>query len=213
MPSSFWSCFEALRDPGLKNALIRLVPDYYHADDGSYDIVGLTSVPLLQSMNTEISRLRMPTPVARSCESSDFQLDDNHTIPRGTRVLMFSHAPALNTEAWAKGRPHTVTRPLNEFWAERFLVPDKKNETSRFSTEGVNGLLTTFGGGHHLCPGRHLAKDVQIGILSVLLNEYEVEFVDLEGVEKLIPSVPVAFGSREPSGRIPVRIRNVVGHE
>lgn len=172
-------------------------------------------------MHAEIGRLRMATGAIRTNEVHNFKLDEKWLIPKGMSVMIFSHDLALNTELWANARPQTVARPLEEFWAERFLVPDKptnqerkttivpeKIGTGRFSMEGVSALHTTFGGGQHLCPGRYLARAVQAGTLAVLLCEYEIELSDPDDVEYVLPLVrELAYGTVKPRDKIRVRIR------
>lgn len=63
-------------------------------------------------------------------------------------------------------------------------------------------------GGQHLCPGRHLAKNIQLATLAVFLSKYETELIDPVGSEQLMPSVRnEAYGKMEPLGKIPLRIR------
>ncbi|KAF2475223.1 cytochrome P450 [Lindgomyces ingoldianus] len=220
MPSTFWYIFETLRNPDLVMHLTSEVEKRYDANSGSYDFAALSGIPILQSMHTEIGRLRMATGAIRTNEGGLFKLDENWVIPKGTSVMIFSHDLAMNTELWSRARPRTVERPLEDFWAERFLIPEKLSRdqpktvevsrigSGRFSMEGIGALHVTFGGGHHLCPGRHFAKAVQISTLSVLLSEYEMELCNVGAAERQIPPVRrAAYGTVRPLGNIPVRIR------
>ncbi|KAF4636515.1 hypothetical protein G7Y89_g1582 [Cudoniella acicularis] len=227
IPSTFWVVFEALKNLRLQASLSRDIDKFYDPEAKSYDMAKLCAVPLLQSMHAEIGRLRMAIPTARSSETSDFRLDEDYVISKGTRIIVFSHSLAFNTVAWARARPQTIIKPLGEFWAERFLIPEKNvtgnttenqaTKTSsfvpkRFSMEGLGALHITFGGGHHLCPGRHLAKSIQIGTLAILLSEYEMELIDPVMAERMTPPAqPKAFGALMPGGNVPIRIRRRTG--
>ncbi|KAH7132575.1 putative cytochrome-like protein P450 [Dendryphion nanum] len=220
MPSTFWFIFETIKNPALVKHLRAEFKPYYDPATGTYDIVGLTNLPIIQSMHAEIGRLRMATGAIRTCEVDNFALDDDWTISKGTSVIVLSHDLALNTKLWAEARPQTVIRPLEEFWPERFLIPEKtrysekamkdrsKIGTGRFSMEGVGTLHVTFGGGKHLCPGRYLAKAIQAATIALLLTEFDIELSEPEAADSIIPPLrQAAFGSIVPLDKIRVRIR------
>jgi cytochrome P450 len=215
MPSSFWFILETLRNPELDKYIYSEIKGLFDPKSGKYDVGTLTSIPIIQSMHAEIGRLRMATGTIRECQVDGFELDEDWSIPKGVQVLIFSQDLALNTELWGKARPQTVERSLEEFWPERFLVPDKPaNEkkgqigTGRFSMEGIGSLHSTFGGGRHLCPGRYVAKAIQAATLAVLLCEYEVQLSDPESVEAAIPPLrESAIGQIKPLDKVRIRIR------
>lgn len=213
---AFWAIFETLRNPKLGEQLVASFDQHYETATGALDIPALTSVPLFKSMHTEITRLRTTTGTIRVNESNNFVLDGDWTIHKGTEIRILSQDLALDTSAWTNARPQTVERPLTDFWADRFIVATN-NKTKKekdvirsgpFSTEGLDKLLTAFGGGPHLCPGRSLAQVIQCSTLSVLLCEYEIQLSDAEEAELAVPPVPgLAFGTVKPLGPIRMRIR------
>jgi cytochrome P450 len=221
MPSTFWYIIETLRNPSLTKHLTKELSKHCVPSSDSFDTAALTAMPIIQSMHAEIGRLRVATRVVRTNEVPNFKLDDKWMIPKGMSVMIFSHDLALNTQLWAKVRPQTVERPLEDFWAERFLIPDKptnserrttmkeeKIGTGRFSMEGVEALHTTFGGGQHLCPGQYLARAIQASTLAVLLCEYEIQLSDPDDVELILPRVKeLAYGTVTPLDKIRIRIR------
>jgi hypothetical protein len=217
MPSTFWYIFETLRKPHLYKYLTNETAPHYDSGTGKYDISTLTAHPIIQSMHAEVGRLRMATGTMRTNGVDNFKLDENWTVPKGTSVMIFSHDLGLNTELWANARPQTIDKPLDQFWPERFIIPDKNTNTipskdeirkGRFSMEGVGGLHVPFGGGQHLCPGRYFAKAVQAGTLAVLLNEYEIQLSDPEDAETTIPPVrEAAYGTVRPLNKVRIRIR------
>lgn len=215
-PMAFWAIFETLRNPKLGEHLVASFDQHCNPTTAAYDIPALTAIPLFKSMYTEISRLRTTTCTIRVNESEDFALDGDWTIPKGTEIRILSQDLALDTSAWTNARPQTVERPLTEFWVDRFIVfsghKTKKGKdairSGPFSIESVDKLLTAFGGGPHLCPGRFMAQVLQCGTLSVLLCEYEIQLSDAEEAEMAVPPVPgLAFGTVKPLGPIRMRIR------
>lgn len=155
-PGTFWYIFEVLRDPNLRGVVSQHLETHCNPGANSYDVETLSKIPLLQSMQEEVGRLRTAAVTVRT-SPEDFVLDEKYTIPRETYVMIFPHHIGLSTVLWEKARPRTVSRPLEEFWAERFLVPEKGTAeqppgkpcaigTGRFSTEGITNLLVTFGG-------------------------------------------------------------------
>lgn len=103
----------------------------------------LSSKPLLQSAYAEVLRLRIAITMSRTPEYNDFKLGD-YVLPKNSRVVMFSRTSALNEAAWKlSGRP--LSKPLGEFWAERFLVFGQleegyKNEASSDDTKSHASL-------------------------------------------------------------------------
>lgn len=223
MPSTFWHIFEILRDDKLRQRVERELGPRNSLGSKSWKFMDLCASPMLQSMQSEVTRLRMATAVIRNVDSDDFLLGGQYAIPKGTTVLAFPSHAALQTEAWRKVRPQTIARPLEEFWAERFLVPDTRKvaakdtekdssngrgKTMKYSMEGLNALHFTFGGGQNMCPGRAWAKNIQIATLAVLFGEYELELVDAAGADSLIPALrKTSVGIIKPLGKIAVRIR------
>lgn len=220
MPSAFWCIVEVLRNPVLAKYLNIEITRYYNPESGTYNMEAITNLPIIESILTEIGRLRMATRTIRTNEGGNLRLDDSWTVPSGTSVIMFSHDLGLNIEQWTKARPHAVTRPLEEFWAERFLIPDKSTSmrhskrrkddiaTGTFSLEGLVSLHIPFGGGQSSHSGRSLAKTCQAATLAVLLTEFDIQLCDLDDVEQVLPPVrEVAYGTVKPLDKIAIRIR------
>ncbi len=94
------------------------------ADQESFNVNELCNKPLIQSAYAETLRLRIGIVIARTPEFEPFHLG-RWLIPKDMMMLLFSRTAALNKDVWSTGGdgdPH----PLEEFWAERFLVyPDK----------------------------------------------------------------------------------------
>ena len=72
--------------------------------------------------------------------------------------------------------------PLNQN-----IPPNAKELTEKgkngpfFSTKGLGGGWTPYGGGPAMCPGRHFAKNEMIGGLAVVLTLFDIELDVPEG--------------------------------
>ncbi|TGJ81618.1 hypothetical protein E0Z10_g7141 [Xylaria hypoxylon] len=206
--SVFWLLFEALRDPNLKARLMNEASEcrIINTVDGTitFDMKKLASQPLLQSTYAEVLRF--------------------YTIPQNSLIMTYSRAMALDAEAWTRaGR--TPRMPLEEFDTERFLVhpgwkgpggyskaePMNTEEVgnSRFSTDGLQGLWVPYGGGDHMCPGRHLAKQQMLVTFALLISEFDMEILaDSVAADMVKPDMRFApFGSLPPATKVGFRIR------
>ncbi|KAF2013366.1 cytochrome P450 [Aaosphaeria arxii CBS 175.79] len=207
LPSVFWTVFEVLRKPSLKTKVTKEIKQHLASNSNTIDISKLGTIPLLQSLHSEVLRLRLATATARTVEQTDVQLDDQYKLTKGTTAFVFSRPLALNHALWSQARPLTVSKPLKDFWAERFLTAD-----GRFSVEGISGCWVPFGGGTHICPGRHFAKNVALSTLALLLGENEVELVDWSVLDEVLPEEEgLAMGFIRPKVDVPVRLRKRKG--
>jgi cytochrome P450 len=221
VPPTFWYTLEALKDANLRERLLAEGNECRNPEDGSVDITKLCAQPLLQSGFAETLRLRVSVLSMRMSESEAVSLGKDYTVPKNVPIMMVSSMPAMNKDAWAAVRPGSVAKPLEEFWAERFLIDggdhDSTDRTSdgalkttgsRFSMDGVQSSWVPFGGGQFMCPGRHFAKVEIISTLTAFLNMYECEFSDPAGLHKVKPEPRRRLlGSLPPAGKVPVRIR------
>lgn len=141
------------------------------SSDGTIDIMALQKQPLLQSVFSEVLRLRVSIMISRMVEWAPVKFRD-YSIPPGDFVLMPTDAMHYNEEAWERaGR--SSSKSLQEFDAERFLVPSDSGP--QYSTDGLAGLWIPFGGGERMCPGRHLAKLEMIYTFAYLFSNYDIQ--------------------------------------
>jgi cytochrome P450 len=145
-------------------------------------------------------------------------------INKNERLSIASSNEAMDERIWNVGSdsdPH----PLEEFWADRFLVyPNDPNsgplkarqapkspETvegrgePRFSPEGLENSWIPFSGVPRLCPGRHFAKQEMISAAAIMLAAFEIELRTNQKPE--IDKSYFGFGTVPPKGKIPCRIR------
>lgn len=220
MPSTFWCIVEILRKPALVRYLNSEIARYYNPQSGTYNIEAISKEPIIESILAEIGRLRTATHTIRTAHSGNLKLDNSWTIPQGTSAIVFSQDLGLNFAEWYKARQHTTTRPLETFWAERFLIPDQQPSMRRnkrrgveiatgpFSLEGLESLHIPFGGGPSSHPVRSFAKMIQASTIAILLTEFEMQLCDLDDVEEDLPTVrEVAYGTVKPLNKVQIRIR------
>ncbi|KAF3055561.1 Cholesterol 7-alpha-monooxygenase [Daldinia childiae] len=215
----FWLFFEVLRDPDLQMRLMKEISECKTTngedDTTGFDMKKLTNQPLLQSTYAEVLRLYVAVAISRIAGYEDIKIDD-YMIPQDSLIMTYSRAMALDTDAWIRaGR--TLNKPLDEFDAERFLVDSgwtrpgltpavviKDDGKRRFSTDGLLGLWVPYGGGDHMCPGRHLAKQQMLVTFALLLSEFDIEI----SATKVEPDMRFApFGSLPPKNMTGFRIR------
>jgi hypothetical protein len=219
IPTSFWSIFEILRDSSLSRHLQSLIKDQHMSlstEGVQGNISTLSAHPLFQSFSQEITRLRMSKCIHSTNAGDSLRLDGNWIIPNGANVLIFSQDLALDAETWVKARPRSVAKPLEEFWAERFMTTSDFNSKKRGGntldkmpkSDALSGLNIAFRTAEGRRPEEDLIRGVQAGTLSVLLTEYEMQLSDPESAERAIPPLREgAFGTVKPLGKIRMRLR------
>lgn len=92
-----------------------------------FDASFLSSDPLIQSLYAETLRLRAATLVLRSTKDDGVTLG-NWVMPQGNIMVMSTYHAHRDQDTWNIGtaeEPH----PLDEFWAERFLVHSSKTSS------------------------------------------------------------------------------------
>lgn len=180
--------------------------DCLKPETGDLDILKFSTKPLLQSTYAEVLRLRVTTTTIRTNEDANFKLDPDYTIGKNIIMTIFSSVTAYNRQAWEATRPESVTKSLDEFWPERFLV--RKDKDAKFSLEGLTECWMPYGGGHRMCPGRHFAKNEIIGTLGLLLELFECELIDVQQAELVKPDTRwVPYGTLPPTKKVAVRLR------
>ncbi|CAG8971962.1 hypothetical protein HYALB_00003298 [Hymenoscyphus albidus] len=195
IPAISWCLIETLTRPSLLTSVLQEITPSSAAD--ILNISSLLSSPLLQSLFSEVLRLRTSVTVQRT-PRSDFQLG-SYKIPKGS--VMFSSSwheqrdPTIWNESPTLRSP--VPHPLTDFWAERFLIYDDDpysgpslpstttSPTSKppydttmkpkFTITPVSGSFIPFGGGKKVCPGRFYAKYEAICGMALFLSMYEIE--------------------------------------
>ncbi|KAI1739028.1 cytochrome P450 [Xylaria scruposa] len=230
--SAFWFIFEACKDCELLSQLMSEVSESQFEHPRGFDIKKLTSQPLLQSVYAEVLRLYVASGVARVVRHTDIDVA-GYKIPKNSYIRMYSRSMAFDHRAWllAGRQPE---KSLEEFDPNRFLVettwkrpshsnggseapqeapvvPMKTSDSSkmkrRFSMEGLLGLWIPYGGGDHVCPGRHFAKHEILMTFAAMLSEFDIE-LEHPNSKGTLPNMKYAtFGALPPASKVPFRIR------
>ncbi|KAI4934646.1 hypothetical protein J4E85_002504 [Alternaria conjuncta] len=220
IPCAIWTTIELLRKPYLAEQISAMVSTSKSAKAAAYDVNGILARPLFQSLQAEVSRLRVARYTIYTI-TADIALDSEWTLPRNCNGISFSRDLALNTKVWAKARPRTVEKPLEEFWAERFLIPEKdtskahgqrKSRSSmneaRFDTQDLELLVPAIGDEMAFDPASHYFRAMQAATMAVLFNEFEIQLCDPDLIDAAMPELrESAFGLVQPKEKIAVRIR------
>ncbi|KAF9692788.1 hypothetical protein EKO04_009166 [Ascochyta lentis] len=213
--STFWMTVETLRKSHLVRNMTASVDQHLSPITHKYDVFGLAQVPLVQSVQAEVRRLRTATCVVRTNKTNGFPLDKHWSLPKGATVVMFSHDISLNTNVWKNSQYRAVEKPLEEFWAERFMTPGNKPrstkgvhaEPSGSTTEDLRDIVTSLTKCDHY-PGSRFVSALQMATLAVLFAEFEIQLSDPDEVDADLPPVrESAYGTVKPLEKVAVRIR------
>jgi hypothetical protein len=200
IPRSFWTLVEVIRRPALVKSLTTSITRYCPSQDAVHNIAGITELPLIRSIQAEVERLRTAKLGVLNNEVKSFELDNEWIIPKGTPIVLLSNDVSMNSKAWGMVQPRTVQVPLEEFWTERFLLPN--------GSVDHKALSLLVGNDPHQTLGHEYAQAIQSATLAVLLNEFELQLCEPELFDTVVPpSREVAFGTLKPLERIGVRIR------
>jgi hypothetical protein len=176
----------------------------------------LSNKPVLASFYAETLRLYVQTFTLVSAPLRDVPLG-KYWLPKNALGIVNSDMAHMDNEFWnTKNGEH----PVSSFWADRFVVdpkdptsgpsnlayrsPKTKGTEPYFSTEGLEGSWIPYGGGHLVCPGRFLAKNVMIFTCALLTREFEIEVLSKE-LE--FTSRNYGFGISMPKQAIAIRMR------
>ncbi|KAI1770960.1 cytochrome P450 [Hypoxylon cercidicola] len=178
-------------------------------------IESLESIPLLLSMYAETLRFGVQVHIPRIAPHHELTIG-GATIPRNKLMMANTWLMHMDDTLWnTKGGE----KPLDEFWAERFLV-DPEDPTSgpgktagprdgekgvHFSTADVEGAWIPYGGGHHACPGRLLSKRIMLFSTAMLINMFDIEIISRDSIK--FDSPKFGLGVRKPRGRVRFRMR------
>lgn len=208
--AGFWSSLEVFQDSELLDQVRREVQSCvieYTKDDLRYDIDRLLEQPILQAVYAETLRLRVNGFLIRYPSKEDLKIN-GWSIPKKHFILTSSTPGHMNPDIWCTGS--NKNHPTEEFWPGRWLKHSEDRKLVEFSTETAKGAWMPFGGGSHMCPGRHFAKLEIILIMALLVTMYDCEVLaDKKNME--MSTRNFGFGSLSPAGKVPVRIRRRSG--
>ena len=207
--------------PYLAERITTIVSERQSSKATTYDVNGVAALPLVQSLQAEISRLRVAQYMTCANEFAEVPIGSQWKLPKACNTISFSHDIALDTKAWANARPRTVEKPLDEFWPERFLIPDDNGpkargqrksgtrvENGRFDAQNLELLAPIFYDRQSFGIASDYTRAIQAATLAVVMSEFEVQLCDPEATDAAMPVLrESAFGQLRPQERIAVRIR------
>ncbi|KAI1309762.1 cytochrome P450 [Xylaria venustula] len=213
LPMAFWNLIEVYNDPALLSRVQAELSNAITPPESNenklpyrFDINAITSSPLLQSVYAEVLRMRVSLFHNRSPTQGDYSIGP-YKFKQGGLVCVSTNIASNHTYAW-RDRIDGGKRPLEEFWAERFLVQNPKDNTMKFSTEGLDGAWIPYGGGALMCPGRHLAKQEMMSGVAIFDAYFDMKL--LKGVPRMDEQF-FGLGAQPPGEPVPVRMRRKVG--
>jgi cytochrome P450 len=164
----------------------------------SLDITSFnTKCPLLVSAFQETIRMCVhATPIRVVTE--DMLLKESYVLKKGGIVLVAGGAIQESRKVWGED--------AETFNGRRFM--NKKALNREQKKAQAQGLLP-FGGGKHLCPGRHLAFTEVVSFVAIMVYGFEVRMKDGSGLVKPPPFKTQQLGeiSKKPAHDIEVLIR------
>ena len=199
------------------------------------NVDSLCSMPILQSMYAETLRVYTSLFALRSAVREDFRIG-GFAIPKDELIAVDSRVAAMNKQFWNTGattKHPEGAHPVDQFWAERFLVYPKdptsgplrfnpstpkapSAETSfhsngncpHFTMDGLAGAWLPFGGGSRQCPGRNFAKQEIILSFAVMFSMLDIELLDSGDMNSRKPNLKYyGLGTLPPKGKVPFRVR------
>ncbi|KAJ4189119.1 hypothetical protein NW755_005940 [Fusarium falciforme] len=234
IPAAMWMLLGVLLDDNIKDRLMAEIEPAFSASSLSFDKDRLCSGPLLNSIYCETLRVRVAAPVGRTSLIPDLKFG-KWKLKQGVTMLSTSWIGGHDTKFWNTGREFpdgSVERPVDSFWAERFLqyqddpssgpvrnpsvkAPFKTkrrtpedDRNAQVVTDGTQGYWYPYGGGTKMCPGRFFAtQELKVG-LAIMLRAYDIELLDHEAAAKIGPNMDYfPFGTIPPNGKVAARIR------
>ncbi|KAL8847243.1 MAG: hypothetical protein Q9221_007699 [Calogaya cf. arnoldii] len=225
VPSSMTMIMHVVRDTALCSAIRRDLLDSIEPGPRlMFDCKKLEKQPLLLSTYAETLRFGVEIHVPRATPHKNLSIG-KMLVPRDSLTIVNTWLAHNDPTVWNTKKD---AFPLDSFWAQRFLVDptdpssgplveqDRRQDTDktafeerkevRFSKDGLEGSWIPFGGGHHACPGRILAKRIMLLSCAMMLTLFDINILAEE--EALAYGSPrFGFGVRKPKGKVPFRLR------
>lgn len=179
-------------------------------------------------MYAEVLRLRVEVQSVFTSARDDILINE-WRFPKKS-LLLVPTGPAHRDEAFwnTKNGRH----PLNQFWANRFLVytndplsgPHKKAASEvrkceqhqkealrdlsrpKFLSSSLSNSFMPFGVGERMCPGRFLARREIVAFCALIVDRFDLEILSAEDKFDISPTF-YGFGTQRPQNKIPFKIR------
>ncbi|WEW58299.1 hypothetical protein PRK78_003767 [Emydomyces testavorans] len=228
VPITFWMMVQCLVEPDVKSRVCSAIDSCQNSEDG-FNLHRLVTHSYLKSFFLETLRCHVGAPSMRQVLKTT-QIGE-YTFHKGNVVHIVGRELHMNDKIWfSNGAP----KDSSEFWAERFLDMDsdkngkpieKHQVEPKFSKAAADAIsapigarskpirdrmasLRVFGGGDHLCPGRHLGLRDTIGAMATLFTMFDIE-MDEEALQVIgMPDPDThAFSGFLPDRKFMIRMK------
>ncbi|KAI1441440.1 cytochrome P450 [Annulohypoxylon stygium] len=167
VPTAFWFFYRLYSDPVVLKECRDEVSHIVEERNGAcyIDVDSIkSSCPILQSTLHETIRYHSTTISARKV-TEDYVLDQ-YVLKKGSTILIPASVPHFNEGSWGTN--------AGRFDYTRF-IPDHDGHTKKGARRMA---FRGFGGGYHLCPGRHFAVTEMLSLASMVVLRFDITPVD-----------------------------------
>lgn len=208
IPSSFWFLSYIVSSPSLLSEVRAEVAQ----------IMTRKSVDGVETMEMDITGFQKQCPLLCSAWEETLRLvDSSSSVRMVMKDTMFADKYFLKAGSVVQ-MPSGVTHNSPEIWGEdaatfnarRFIRSEGKQdptarEKRRIQTQGY----FPFGGGKHLCPGRHFAFTEVMGFVATLAYGFDITMADGSGTLKLpkLAKQKMGTGVRKPETDVDILIK------
>ncbi|KAK9459831.1 cytochrome P450 [Lipomyces oligophaga] len=213
VPAACWYLMFMLNSPGMIKKIECIIQDHVDQKSGELDWKSVYELPELESAFKETVRLTSNVTLNRYvtndtkvkiAQPTDNKLYKEYNLNKGDNVIIFTSLSHWNEEAF----PDPMT-----FYPQRFLpgnkslLPHEKLSVSEQDDPGNPAWKSyiPWGGGKHMCPGRHLAKVEAISQLIYLISYYQIT-PQLQSVPEMSISGNFGTGAIRPLTDYPIKL-------
>ena len=145
-------------------------------------------------------------------------------------VIITSNIAHMDDSNWSTGPKGE--HPVTSFWGERFLTRTVKSrsptpssdetdsgygsatdssddstvESKHFSLDRYKGAWVPFGGGFHMCPGRHWVKTQMLLGFAMITSAFDIKLLDAPN-ELRVDNSRYGLGALYPAEKARFRVR------
>ncbi|EEP81767.1 predicted protein [Uncinocarpus reesii 1704] len=223
IPIGVWMMIHCLVDPNVKRRVLSAI-ESCRKPEGDIDMHRIVTHTYLKSVFLEALRYGVAAPTVRDVLETT-QIGE-YTFHKGSVIHLPSRILHMDDEVWcSKG----ATVSASSFWSERFLDPEQneniENAGAGFSKAAADPIalpvgtrskdirdrmpaFRAFGGGNHLCPGRHFALYEIVAGMATMFTMFDIE-VDEDALRvNGMPAVDQrGIGGLPPDRKFMVRMR------
>lgn len=208
--STFWLLSNVYSRPSLLARLRDEIQENGLKDLGSLSFERLREkCPLLYSVFRETLRYYAQMNSPRWVEA-DTIIANQYLVRKGTVVQPAPAALHLDKDVWGPD--------AEKFNPDRFLHSANGNKTKIDGTfkEGSSvpgAAFRSFGGGRHMCPGRHFAAAEILSLSAVMIMGFDMEVVDETAWNPPPDRKRVPISVQKPLNKLVVRMHRRQGYE